>query len=128
MHTLTVAMVLRNGVPYMGVGSMGGDGQPQIHVQVLSAMIDFGMNPQQAIAAPRWRSMRYNVDKVGKRKEMTGQRGLDEGARGNAIEMVLLEERFLSGIPLALDLLGHRIIVGRPCEYAMGHALDILIN
>jgi len=128
MHTLTPAMVLRNGVPYMALGSMGGDGQPQIHVQLLSAMIDFGMNPQQAIAAPRWRSMRYNVDMAGKRKEMTGQRGLDEGARGNTIEMVLLEERFLSGIPLELDLLGHRIIVGQPWEDAMGHAQAILIN
>src|SRR6266849_4215212 len=128
MHTLTPAMVLRNGVPYIALGSLGGDAQPQIHVQVLSAMIDFGMNPQQAIAAPRWRSMRYNVDKVGKRKEMTGQRGLDEGARGDTIEMVLLEERFLSGIPLELDLLGHRIIVGQPWEDAMGHAQAILIN
>ena len=128
MHTLTPAMVLRNGVPYMALGSMGGDGQPQIHVQLLSAMIDFGMNPQQAIAAPRWRSMRYNVDMVGKRKEMTGQRGLDEGARGDTIEMVLLEERFLSGIPLELDLLSHRVIVGQPWEDAMGHAQAILIN
>jgi len=128
MHTLTPAMVLRNGVPYMALGSMGGDGQPQIHVQLLSAMIDFGMNPQQAIAAPRWRSIRYSVDMAGKRKEMTGQRGLDEGTRGNTIEMVLLEERFLSGIPLELDLLGHRIIVGQPWEDAMGHAQAILIN
>ncbi|HKF37000.1 MAG TPA: gamma-glutamyltransferase [Ktedonobacteraceae bacterium] len=128
MHTLTPAMVLHNGVPYMALGSMGGDGQPQIHVQLLSAMIDFGMNPQQAIAAPRWRSMRYSVDMAGKRKEMTGQRGLDEGARGDTIEMVLLEERFLSGIPLELDLLSHRIIVGQPWEDAMGHAQAILIN
>src|SRR5260221_5566136 len=128
MHTLTPAMVLRNGVPYMALGSMGGDGQPQIHVQLLSAMIDFCMKPQQAIAAPRWRSMRYNVDMVGKRKEMTGQRGLDEGARGDTIDMVLLEERFLSGIPLELDLLSHRVIVGQPWEDAMGHAQAILIN
>ena len=128
MHTLTPAMVLRNGVPYMALGSMGGDGQPQIHVQLLSAMIDFGLNPQQAIAAPRWRSMRYNVDMAGKRQEMSGQRGVDEGVRGSTIEMVLLEERFLSGVPLELDLLGHRIIVGQPWEDAMGHAQAIVIN
>ncbi len=59
---------------------------------------------------------------------MTGQRGLDEGARGDTIEMVLLEERFLSGIPLELDLLSHRVIVGQPWEDAMGHAQAILIN
>jgi gamma-glutamyltranspeptidase len=28
--------------------------QPQIHVQLLSAMIDFELNVQQAISAPRW--------------------------------------------------------------------------
>jgi gamma-glutamyltranspeptidase len=128
MHTLTPAMVLRNGVPYMALGSMGGDGQPQIHVQLLSAMIDFGLNPQQAIAAPRWRSTHYNVDMVGKRQERSGQRGVDEGVRGSTIEMVLLEERFLSGIPLELDLLGHRIILGQPWEDAMGHAQAIVIN
>jgi len=128
MHTLTPAMVFRNGKPYMALGSMGGDAQPQIHVQVLSAMIDFGLNPQQAIAAPRWRSLRYNVDMAGKRKEMTGQRGVDEHLRGAVIEMVLLEERFLSGIPLELELLGHRTIIGQPWEDAMGHAQAIIIN
>jgi gamma-glutamyltranspeptidase len=128
MHTLTPAMVFRDGKPYMALGSMGGDAQPQIHVQVLSAMIDFGLNPQQAIAAPRWRSLRYNVDMAGKRKEMTGQRGVDENLRGAVIEMVLLEERFLSGIPLELELLGHRTIIGQPWEDAMGHAQAIVVN
>src|SRR5205814_8253424 len=54
MHTLTPAMVLHEGEPYMAIGSMGGDTQPQIHVQLLLGMIDFGLNVQKAIAASRW--------------------------------------------------------------------------
>src|SRR5205085_5860043 len=70
MHTLTPAMVLRNGAPYMALGSMGGDTQPQIHVQLLSAMIDFGLNVQQAIAAPRWRSGPMKVIQTGKQPDI----------------------------------------------------------
>src|SRR5258708_34502808 len=54
MHTLMPAMVLRDGEPYMAVVPMGGDEQPQIHVQLLAAMLAFGLNVKQAIAAPRW--------------------------------------------------------------------------
>ncbi len=135
MHTLTPAMVLRDSKPYMAIGSMGGDAQPQIHVQLLSAMMDFGLNVQQAIAAPRWRSLRYHVDPLGTRQEMVvGQRGVDEGTgkltplQGTVVEMVMLEDRFLKGIPLALDLLGHQTIIGQPWEDAMGHAQAIVIN
>ena len=41
MHTLMPGMVLRDGHPHMAVGTMGGDAQPQIHVQLLMAMLDF---------------------------------------------------------------------------------------
>ena len=128
MHTLTPAMVLRNGRPYMAIGSMGGDAQPQIHVQLLSAMIDFGLNAQQAIAAPRWRSSRYHVNTVGRRQELSGQRGVDEHLRGDIVEMVLLEERFPGSVALQLDLLGHRTMLGQPWEDALGHAQAIVIN
>jgi len=128
MHTLTPAMVLRNGRPYMAIGSMGGDAQPQIHVQLLSAIIDFGFNVQQAIAAPRWRSLRYNVEPPGTRQEMVGQRAVDEHAKDTIVEMVLLEDRFLKEVPLALELLGHQTIIGQPWEDAMGHAQAIVIN
>ena len=39
----------------MAFGLMGGDMQPQGHVQVLTNIIDFGMNVQEAGDAARWR-------------------------------------------------------------------------
>jgi gamma-glutamyltranspeptidase / glutathione hydrolase len=54
-HTLVPAMVLKDGRPWLSFGVMGGDMQPQGHVQVLLNMIDFGMNVQEAGEAPRFR-------------------------------------------------------------------------
>jgi gamma-glutamyltranspeptidase/glutathione hydrolase len=54
-HTLIPGMVLKEGKPYFSFGVMGGDMQPQGHVQVLLNLIDFGMDVQQAGEAPRFR-------------------------------------------------------------------------
>lgn len=55
MHTLVPAMVLKAGRPWLSFGVMGGDMQPQGHVQVLVNLIDFGMNVQEAGEAARVR-------------------------------------------------------------------------
>ncbi|GAC1626093.1 MAG: hypothetical protein NVS4B7_16100 [Ktedonobacteraceae bacterium] len=128
MHTLTPAMVLKSGVPYMALGTMGGDAQPQIHVQILSAILDFGMNVQQAISAPRWRSGRVRAASPHKGQEVAGQQSVDEHSQRKIVEAVMLERRFLSGVPLQLDLLGHYTIVEGLWEDGMGHAQAILIN
>ena len=53
MHTLIPAMALRDGIPWLVFGSMGGDAQAQIHPQVLSArIVDDGVDLQAAIDAP----------------------------------------------------------------------------
>jgi gamma-glutamyltranspeptidase/glutathione hydrolase len=52
-HTIIPAMVTREGRPWFVFGVMGGDMQPQGHVQVLVNLIDFGMNVQEAGEAPR---------------------------------------------------------------------------
>jgi gamma-glutamyltranspeptidase/glutathione hydrolase len=56
-HTLSPAMVLNaDGSVYMTLGSPGGDGQPQTIVQMLNNVVLFGMTPQRAVEAPRFRA------------------------------------------------------------------------
>ncbi|MBU2525665.1 MAG: gamma-glutamyltransferase [Bacteroidetes bacterium] len=53
-HTIIPAFVTKAGKPFMSYGVMGGDFQPQGHVQILMNIIDFGMNLQEAGDAPRY--------------------------------------------------------------------------
>ncbi len=55
MHTLIPALAGRNGAPLAAFGTMGGDGQPQIQVQVAINLFDLGLDPAAAVAAPRVR-------------------------------------------------------------------------
>jgi gamma-glutamyltranspeptidase/glutathione hydrolase len=57
LHTIIPAMILRDEQPWLCFGVMGGDIQPQGHVQVAINLIDFHMNVQEALEAPRYRVM-----------------------------------------------------------------------
>jgi gamma-glutamyltranspeptidase/glutathione hydrolase len=57
--TLTPTLVLKGGEPFMVLSTPGGDNQDQALLQVLLNVIEFGMNPQEAVEAPRFDTQHY---------------------------------------------------------------------
>ncbi len=57
-HTLAPAMALRDGEPHLVFGTMGGESQVQVHLQLLSRVFVGGQDVGDAITAPRWRITR----------------------------------------------------------------------
>jgi gamma-glutamyltranspeptidase/glutathione hydrolase len=57
--TLQSTLIMKEGQPYAVLGSPGGDDQVMRTMQTLINMVDFGMNIQQAIEAPRWSSRAF---------------------------------------------------------------------
>jgi gamma-glutamyltranspeptidase/glutathione hydrolase len=93
-HTIIPGFVTRAGRPWLSFGVMGGDMQPQGHVQVLCNLIDFGMSLQEAGDAARW----YHTGS----SEPTGQVMLNGG-------VLALESGIPADVQHGLERLGHRI-------------------
>ncbi len=85
-HTIIPAFLTKGGAPVMSFGVMGGDMQPQGHLQTLVRMLDYRQQPQAACDAPRWKVNRdFTLD-----VEATMQRDVVEGlmARGHRLRSV----------------------------------------
>ncbi|RLI70990.1 gamma-glutamyltransferase [Candidatus Heimdallarchaeota archaeon] len=70
-HTIIPSMVMQNNLPILNFGVMGGDMQPQGQMQVFLNLIEFGLNVQQAIEAPRVRH--YDDNTVALEQGITAQ-------------------------------------------------------
>lgn len=112
VHTLSPAMYLRDGKPELAYGSMGGDGQPQIHVQLLHAIYERDEDVQAAIDAPRWVAGRPHVP----------------GVEDTMTDTVVLESRVSSDVVNALERRGHRTEFVGAFDHTMGHAQAIRID
>ncbi|RAO75728.1 gamma-glutamyltransferase [Dyella jiangningensis] len=77
-HTIIPGFVLKDGEPFLAFGVMGGDMQPQAHVQVLTNIIDFGMNVQDAGDAARWRHY-GNAEPTGEPSQGIGKVEMESG-------------------------------------------------
>jgi gamma-glutamyltranspeptidase/glutathione hydrolase len=89
-------LTTRDNAPLMSFGVMGGNMQPQGHVQMVTRIRDYGQNPQAASDAPRWI---VNVD---------GTIGLEEA----------LKQR----IGATLESMGHRLASAEAVNFAFGGA------
>jgi len=52
--TLIPSMACKDGKPAILYGTQGGEGQPQTQTAIITRMIDYGMDPQEAVNQPRW--------------------------------------------------------------------------
>ncbi len=85
-HTIIPAFLTKNGQPVMSFGVMGGNMQPQGHLQTVVRMVDYDQNPQAACDAPRWRfnsGLEINVE-----QQMNSATVQELVARGHRIEVI----------------------------------------
>jgi len=108
LHTLIASMAIRDDKLWSVFGCMGADGQPQIHTQAYVAMVDYGLNIQQAVEMPRWLSGRFAI--------------------GEPRDLLNIESRFATGTIEALERRGHKVNRWADRNELAGHAHGIVID
>lgn len=101
-HTLMPAMMLREGELVGPIGTQGGDVQAQVQLQIICDLVDFGLEPQVAIDAPRWVTP------------------------GDGTPAVFLEDRFDASTYRELADRGHAVQPVAPWDPTFGHAQMIV--
>ena len=107
MHTLNPPMLRKNGKPWLVYGTMGGEGQPQTQAALVTRMVDFGLSPHDAVAAPRW---------------------LYGRSWGVPVNNLRIEGRFAPQVAAGLQQRGHDVECIKDFSDLMGHAGAILCD
>jgi len=110
LHTLMPGMLFRAGRPWVILGSMGGDAQPQVHAQVVSALVDGGADVASAVAGPRW--------------------FVEPAEHFAPPDTVRIEPRFGPHFLAGLAGLGHAVAPTEPFDGALGHchAIEVVAD
>jgi gamma-glutamyltranspeptidase len=108
LHTLIASLGFKNDKLWSVVGCMGADGQPQIQMQAYIAMVDHGLDIQEAVEAPRFLSGRF--------------------ALGEARDTLHLESRIPAETITELERRGHILNRWGPWNELAGHAHGITID
>ena len=94
MHTLNCFLIANpEGIPVLVGGTPGGDGQPQWNTQMITGMLDYDLDVQATIDAPRW----------------TSWPGTDPSTLPNSFEL-RMEDRIGPEIIAGLEKLGHTVV------------------
>ena len=101
------AMACKEGRPHILYGTQGGEGQPQTQTAMITRIIDYKMDPQQAINEPRW---------------VWGR------TWGEEYEGLRVESRISPETREALRQSGHRVETVGDFDGLMGHAAAIVID
>jgi gamma-glutamyltranspeptidase/glutathione hydrolase len=99
VHTLMPALIMKDSKPFAALGLKGGHVQPQVQVQIITNLIDFGMTVQEAIAAARFNHIE----------------GLKVGLEPGIPEVTVQE----------LKRRGHQVVSGNPESFGGSHAIMI---
>ncbi len=100
-HTMNAPMVFKDGRLWAVEGTPGADNQVQINLQVLTAMMDLGADPQIALEAPRWTS---------------SQQGQGANWPHEGDGRLTIEPGFGEDVLAGLEALGHRLNRVGPLE------------
>ena len=108
MHTLMPGMAMRAGQPWLAFGTRGADGQPQTGLQLLMGLLDFGLDLQTAMEAPRWA----------------------HGAPGGRYpaSALVLESRFGERAARDLAARGHEVMLADAVDQVMGTVQTIQVD
>ncbi|MGH7708597.1 MAG: gamma-glutamyltransferase family protein, partial [Vulcanimicrobiaceae bacterium] len=111
-HTMNPVMAMRDGELELVFGTPGADSQVQTNLQIMTGIVDFGMNVAEAVEAPRWRHL-------GRDTESTTPYGL--------CDALIMESRFAPELLAALAARGQPVERIGPWD-AAGSAVAIRID
>jgi gamma-glutamyltranspeptidase/glutathione hydrolase len=107
-HTLIASIATRDTRPVFALATMGGNGQAMFHAQVVTNLLDYGMDIQEAIERPRFL--------------------IGPFLPGESADTIHLESRVAPRVVAALARRGHRIRAALPFFQRVGHAHGIVVR